>query len=667
MATPIHSTLSRRERQIIDILYRRGRATAGEVMAELSGDPSYSTVRAQLRVLEDKGHVRHEEEGLRYVYAPAPPGRHLLRRLRRESGQRAPRRRGGAAHRHRARADRHDDRQSAKGRIAMSDALEIIVKTSVVVAAALAACRGLRGSPAALRHWILAGAIAGAAAVPVLRATLPAWPLRFEQARIVYAPTLRPSALSRSPAEVSAEVPPPAAQTFDAPPRSNSVNVADVLIATWLAGAACGLLLLAAGFTRLKRLGGRAQAIDEGPWRTICDELTAREGLRRVRLLQSDRPALLVTWGARTPRILLPAGAAGWTPDRIRLVLAHELAHAARGDWAVQTVAEVLRAVYWFNPLFWLASRHLRRESELACDDAVIAAGVEPPEYASELVAIARELRAERHAWVPAAAIVGPSHFERRITAMLNAHLNRVPPSGFRRIAAAIAIALITGGVAVAQNAFGRVSGVITDQTGAVLPNSTIRLTHVASGTKHEVRTGPNGAYDLGGLQSGDYTLEAEQLGFSAYREAVTFSPGQLLSKNVTMQVGSLQETITVVDVDTLPWERRSVPTPAKFTQRCEPTTTVGGNLRVPIKLVDVRPKYPINLRTANAEGVVTLNATIGVDGKIAAVSVGSSPSVDMSEAAIAAVRQWEFTPTLLNCRAIEVPMSVLIAFRPKQ
>jgi predicted transcriptional regulator len=68
-----HHTLTRRERQIMDILYRRSRATAAEVMAELSGSPNYSTVRAQLRVLEDKGHVTHEEEGLRYVYAPAVP------------------------------------------------------------------------------------------------------------------------------------------------------------------------------------------------------------------------------------------------------------------------------------------------------------------------------------------------------------------------------------------------------------------------------------------------------------------------------------------------------------------------------------------------------------------------------------------------------------------
>jgi len=73
MAKTLHAVLSRRERQIIDVLYRRGRATAAEVMADLPGDPSYSTVRTQLRVLEAKGHVRHDDDGQRYVYSPAVP------------------------------------------------------------------------------------------------------------------------------------------------------------------------------------------------------------------------------------------------------------------------------------------------------------------------------------------------------------------------------------------------------------------------------------------------------------------------------------------------------------------------------------------------------------------------------------------------------------------
>jgi predicted transcriptional regulator len=71
MVKTLHAVLSRRERQIIDILYRRGRATAAEVMDELPADTTYSTVRTQLRVLEEKGHVRHEQDGQRYVYTPA--------------------------------------------------------------------------------------------------------------------------------------------------------------------------------------------------------------------------------------------------------------------------------------------------------------------------------------------------------------------------------------------------------------------------------------------------------------------------------------------------------------------------------------------------------------------------------------------------------------------
>ena len=72
---PLHTVLTRRERQIMDILYRLGRATVAEVLAELPGTPSYSTVRTQLRVLEEKGHINHQEEGLRYVYMPAVPRR----------------------------------------------------------------------------------------------------------------------------------------------------------------------------------------------------------------------------------------------------------------------------------------------------------------------------------------------------------------------------------------------------------------------------------------------------------------------------------------------------------------------------------------------------------------------------------------------------------------
>jgi predicted transcriptional regulator len=78
-ATAMHAVLTKRERQIMDRLYRLGRATASEILDGLPGAPSYSTVRTQLRVLEAKGHVRHEAQGLRYIYMPTVP-RHSARR-----------------------------------------------------------------------------------------------------------------------------------------------------------------------------------------------------------------------------------------------------------------------------------------------------------------------------------------------------------------------------------------------------------------------------------------------------------------------------------------------------------------------------------------------------------------------------------------------------------
>ena len=83
MATTLLTALTRRERHIMDVLFRLGRATAEEVMHELAGNRTYSTVRTQLRVLEQKGYVRHEERGRQFVYSPA-----VARRTARKSALR---------------------------------------------------------------------------------------------------------------------------------------------------------------------------------------------------------------------------------------------------------------------------------------------------------------------------------------------------------------------------------------------------------------------------------------------------------------------------------------------------------------------------------------------------------------------------------------------------
>ncbi len=77
MSDEKHLQLGRRERQIMDVVYRRGRASVTEVLAELSDPPSYSSVRTMLGLLEDKGYLRHEQEGLKYVYLPADDTRQV--------------------------------------------------------------------------------------------------------------------------------------------------------------------------------------------------------------------------------------------------------------------------------------------------------------------------------------------------------------------------------------------------------------------------------------------------------------------------------------------------------------------------------------------------------------------------------------------------------------
>ena len=149
--------------------------------------------------------------------------------------------------------------------------------------------------------------------------------------------------------------------------------------------------------------------------------------------------------------ILLPLAAHDWSGSELEVVLLHELAHIRRGDWATQLAAECVRAVYWFNPLIWLACRRLRLESEQACDDAVLTGGIDGASYAEHLLALARSSMAthrSRFAAFIAPAMARPSSLERRFSAMLNVELNRSPVS--RRARTAIAVAMLVLALSIA-------------------------------------------------------------------------------------------------------------------------------------------------------------------------------------------------------------------------
>jgi beta-lactamase regulating signal transducer with metallopeptidase domain len=156
------------------------------------------------------------------------------------------------------------------------------------------------------------------------------------------------------------------------------------------------------------------------------DKVRAALGLRRrVRLLESPDSLLPMTWGTWRPVVLLPPEAKDWTPERVQIVLRHELAHVKRRDCLAQVVGQLACAFCWFNPLAWLAARQMRIERERACDDLVLASGAAPSSYAEHLLEIARRFSIDSLASSAAIAIARPPQIAERIVAIVDAHRNR--------------------------------------------------------------------------------------------------------------------------------------------------------------------------------------------------------------------------------------------------
>jgi TonB family protein len=365
----------------------------------------------------------------------------------------------------------------------------------------------------------------------------------------------------------------------------------------------------------------------------------------------------------------LPSGASSWPEDRIRVVLAHEMTHILRRDWLVQLGAECARALYWPNPLFWLACARIRIESEQACDDAVLGLGTPNTSYASHLVDLARTFRAHGRIWLPAPPMARPSTLERRIVAMLNSTIDRRPVSGLRKLLAAALLLAAATAVAAASEGAGAPSGVLRDPMGRVLPGATVRLSAIGADAIVETQTDPGGLFQFPEVADGDYMLSAHVPGFRGTRQRIRVA-ANMAALDVTVQVGTLREKVSVNGAGggSAPGEQRTVVTStAPSAPPACGSTQLGGNLKPPKKLKDVRPRYKGEWLSAGLQGDVLLQATIGVDGRVRDVEVVSPVNADLEDEAIAAVSQWEFSPTYLNCGAIEVRMYVTVSFTAGQ
>jgi TonB family protein len=548
-----------------------------------------------------------------------------------------------------------------------------VIDVSIVLLVALAAAAALRRQSAALRHWILTVAIVCALAAPLLELGLPAWRLPGGTSRwataIVSPGTL---AVFESIVADGTTATPAATPTTGWTPDVATLQV--VLLAAWGIGAAAALLLLLTRLAHLKRLSRRVEPIDDPRWRELLQTIARAHGVcRRVDLMRSPNPAMVVTWGLFRPRIVVPTCA--WTDARIRVVLSHELAHVRRNDWGVQIAATVLQSLYWFHPLVWMAARTLRREAERACDDLVLKAGVAGPEYAGHLLAVARaasSLRAES----AAAAIARPSTLEERIRAMLNVRLNRDPLTRRSRIAAVLAVALVALAAAAlstdaSAQGLGSISALVYDQAGGFVPGVAVKILHVDSGRASAATTDRTGTMTIRDLPAGVYELTMSVPGFATVKATVDVRPGDRLQRSVVLPLGTIEETLTVVGggqrepVAAAPRPVREIPPPRG------PTFVaggVGGNIKVPGKIVDVKPRYPAELEGTGAAATVTLSGRIGIDGYVLDLKdVSSTPAHPAFVAsALEASRQWEFSPTLLNGAPIETNMTITIRYRPQ-
>jgi len=211
----------------------------------------------------------------------------------------------------------------------------------------------------------------------------------------------------------------------------------------WFLGVLAVLGRLGFDTLRIQRITRRASdcgsaAVDELA-RRLAVNLRIR---RRIRVLVSDQVKVPLTWGAWTPAVILPETMATWPTQRTHIVLLHELAHIRRWDWAVLLMVEVVCAVYWFNPLVWIAAKQGAMERERACDDQALYTGVRSDVYASHLFEIARA-QVNDDAPRAAFAMAQPSSLATRIRSILARGLDRAPMSQGRLFSTAVAALLI--------------------------------------------------------------------------------------------------------------------------------------------------------------------------------------------------------------------------------
>ena len=308
------------------------------------------------------------------------------------------------------------------------------LKSIAVLGAAWLLVFLLRGRSAAARHLVWAAAFASVLVLPALSVAMPQLrlPINLSQAPIFQTAAAR--AQASAPA-VDSAVPP---DSKAAALKPYAPDWRSWLLLLWAAGVIVSLaqfLVALAALWRVRRtaLPCRSPDVDE------CAQ--ALKIGWRVEVLATEPGSMPASCGIVHPAVLLPADATGWSSERRRVVLLHELGHLYRADHITQLVARAALAIYWWNPLAWLAWRKFLTERERATDDLVLSAGTRASDYAGHLLEIARSRQSAPAIGWAAIAMARRSHLENRVMAILNTKVRRDGPG--RRSAAAAALTAV--------------------------------------------------------------------------------------------------------------------------------------------------------------------------------------------------------------------------------
>jgi len=326
----------------------------------------------------------------------------------------------------------------------------------VLVAGALTSLVGRQS--AALRHVVWTAALAALLLAPVAGG-LPSWSLPWMRTAPpslqTDLPSSDPPARSRVAATTAQERKQPAvipAAASAAPQQLGATASSPIVVrpawtwpqriaAVWLLSAGVQIGIWARRIAQIHQLCRTARPFHGQSAQSALQQARDALGVRRpIELLLADSLLAPAVWGVRRVSILAPVAAQHWTAERWRTVLLHELAHVRRGDVIWQTLADLSRRLWWWHPAVWIAAWQQRRCQESACDDLVLAVGVRPSEYASELFALASGLDPSQ--WLSAGVpLVGRSELGRRVRAILSPRGHNLS-SPTRRAITAVAMSL---------------------------------------------------------------------------------------------------------------------------------------------------------------------------------------------------------------------------------